>query len=96
MSPDHTKARNYAECRFLARIDTRALARWISSAKLYDMKTTARYEVVEGTRVAPGQVLKTFPADGEYRCGGAATACLRWFASATKRTGKAMFFRKVS
>lgn len=60
------------------------------------MKTMARYEVVEGTRVAPGRVLKSFPVDGEYKCGGAATACLRWFTPSSKRAGKAMFFRKVA
>ena len=56
------------------------------------MKTTARYEVVSGTRINPGSVLKTF--QGEYKCGGPATACLRWFAKHSK-TGP-MFFRKAA
>ncbi len=62
------------------------------------MSKTARYEVVSGTRVAPGAVLATFPVAGVvYRCGGPATACLRWFDKAQRKAGAApMFFRKVS
>jgi len=61
------------------------------------MSKTARYEVVSGTRVAPGAVLAAFPVVGEYKCGGAATACLRWFDRAQRKAGAApMFFRKVS
>ena len=58
--------------------------------------SNARYEVVAGTRIAPGEVLKTFPVDAEYKCGGAATACLRWFESAKRKGAGAMFFRKVA
>lgn len=62
----------------------------------FQSMTTTRYEVVAGTRNAPGAVLKTFTAERTYKCGGAATACLRWFERETRRTGTAMFFRKVS
>ena len=52
----------------------------------------ATYEIVSGTRVAPGQVLATF--SGTYKCGGPATACLRaWTKLADK--GVQAFFRKV-
>lgn len=55
------------------------------------MSKTNRYEVVSGTRQAPGAVLKTF--SGAYKCGGPATACLRWFAA--HRSNGPMFFRCV-
>lgn len=55
---------------------------------------TAAYQIVEGTRTAPGRVVKTFPADRAYKCGGPATACLRAW-DAMRRDGVAAFFRKV-
>ncbi len=62
-------------------------------------QSKAVYEVVAGTRTNPGQVLKSF--EGEYKCGGPATACLRWFDRETRRTGARrtgapMFFRKAA
>lgn len=57
-------------------------------------KSTATFEVVSGTRIAPGPVLKTF--SGAYKCGGPATACLRWFDRESRKPGaQPMFFRKV-
>lgn len=50
------------------------------------------YEVVEGTRTAPGRVLRTFA--GEYKCGGPATACLRAWGRLKSR-GVVCFFRRV-
>lgn len=50
------------------------------------------YEIVSGTRVAPGAVLATFA--GTYRCGGPATACLRAWAR-LKAAGTVAFFRKA-
>ena len=59
--------------------------------------SNARYEVVSGTRINVGTVLATFPVSETYKCGGAATACLRWFAKNVDKAGAApMFFRKVS
>lgn len=55
-------------------------------------KKSETYEVVAGTRTDPGQTLATF--SGSYKCGGPATACLRYFAKAS-RSGAPMFFRKV-
>lgn len=43
---------NRAECRFLQRIDTRHLARWISSAKMFSMKTTELSKVYEAAVAA--------------------------------------------
>lgn len=60
------------------------------------MKTNARYEVVAGTRAAPGAILATFPATKTYRCGGPATACLRAFDRMKRAGGGAMFFRRVA
>jgi hypothetical protein len=61
------------------------------------MDKTTRYEVVEGTRVAPGAVVATFPVSQAYRCGGAATACLRMFDTLKRRSpGRKLFFRKVA
>jgi hypothetical protein len=61
------------------------------------MDKTTRYEVVEGTRVSPGAVVATFPAGKAYRCGGPATACLRFFDTLKRRQpGRTLFFRKVS
>ena len=55
----------------------------------------ATYEVIQGTRIQPGAVLKSF--SGAYKCGGPATACLRWFYAASRKpNAPAMFFRKVS
>lgn len=51
------------------------------------------YEVVSGTRVKPGVVLKSFSSDKAHKCGGPATAALRWFDS--HRSEGPMFFRKV-
>lgn len=55
----------------------------------------ATYEIVSGTRVAPGQVLRTF--SGAYKCGGPATACLKEF-DRMKRANPAavIFFRKAA
>lgn len=53
---------------------------------------TKTYEVVSGTRTNPGQVIKTFT--GDHKCGGPATACLRWFQKNEKKIGPA-FFRRV-
>lgn len=54
------------------------------------MKT---YEIVEGTRSAPGRVLKTF--SGDHKCGGPATACLRAWERMT-RSGVEAFFRRAA
>lgn len=54
-----------------------------------------RYEVVAGTRANPGHVLVVFPENKNYRCGGAATACLAWFAKHTSKEAP-MFFRRVT
>ena len=51
------------------------------------------YEVVAGTRVKPGSVLKRFSSDVVYKCGGPATAALRWWDA--HRLTQPMFFRKV-
>jgi hypothetical protein len=59
-------------------------------------KRTEVYEVVEGTRKAPGRVLKSFTSAEQHKCGGPATACLRWFDRESRRTGAEMFFRKVA
>lgn len=53
-----------------------------------------RFEVVAGSRANPGEVLKTFPATKSYKCGGPATACLRWFDAHSEE--REMFFRKVT
>lgn len=61
-------------------------------------KQAARFEIVEGSRIAPGKVLRTFPADATYACGGPATACLRAWGrlayTCGKRNDRAVFFRK--
>jgi hypothetical protein len=63
---------------------------------LFMTKNTG-YEVVSGTRMNPGQVLKAFPTSRTYRCGGPATAALRWWDSQSRKPGaESMFFRKVS
>lgn len=55
----------------------------------------ATYEIVEGTRVAPGRVLRTFTSAETYKCGGPATACLRAW-ERLKRGGVKAFFRRAS
>jgi hypothetical protein len=56
---------------------------------------TERYEVVSGTRMVPGAVLKTF-LPGVYKCGGPATACLSWYRRNVDKVGAVpMFFRRV-
>lgn len=64
------------------------------------MKNIAIYEVVEGTRINPGKVVKTFTSIETYKCGGPATACLRaWERLAYtrgKRNDVAVFFRKAA
>lgn len=64
------------------------------------MKNIEIYEIVEGTRVNPGKVLRTFTNATSYKCGGPATACLRaWERLAYtrgKRNDVAVFFRKVA
>lgn len=58
-------------------------------------KRTTVCEVVSGTRVNPGMVLATF--SGTYKCGGPATACLRWFDKMQSMpNAQPMFFRKVT
>lgn len=54
------------------------------------------YQIVEGTRVNPGKVLRTFASDKTYKCGGPATACLRAFdRMKTANEGMQIFFRSV-
>lgn len=64
------------------------------------MKNIAIYEIVEGTRVNPGKVVKTFTSLETYKCGGPGTACLRaWERLAYtrgKRNDVAVFFRKAA
>lgn len=57
-------------------------------------KRTEVYEVVEGTRVRPGRVLKTFTSAERHKCGGPATAALRWW-DAHRTAAAPMFFRKA-
>jgi hypothetical protein len=58
------------------------------------------YEIVEGTRTAPGRVLRTFSAAVEYPCGGPATACLRAWERLVytrgRRNGAMAFFRRAA
>ena len=55
-----------------------------------------RYEVVSGTRQAPGAVLATFLGGIYYQCGGPATAALRWFTARCDKPGAVpMFCRRV-
>lgn len=71
-----------------------------SMASMSPMKNIEVYEIVEGTRVAPGKVLKMFTSVQSYKCGGPATACLRaWERLAYtrgKRNDVAVFFRKAA
>jgi hypothetical protein len=55
----------------------------------------ARFEVVAGSRTNPGAVLAVFPVAASYKCGGAATAALRWF-DAHESVSRPMFFRRVA
>lgn len=59
------------------------------------MKNIAIYEIVEGNRVNPGKVVKTFTSAETYKCGGPATACLRAW-DKMKRNGAVVFFRKAA
>lgn len=56
-------------------------------------KRIETYEVVSGTRVNPGVVLKSFTSATVHKCGGPATAALRWFDA--HRGEQVMFFRKA-
>ena len=64
------------------------------------MKNIEVYEIVAGTRINPGKVLKTFTSAQTHKCGGPATACLRaWERLAYtrgKRNDVAVFFRKAA
>lgn len=69
-------------------------------ASMSHMKNIEVYEIVEGTRVTPGKVVKTFTSIESYKCGGPATACLRAWERLAYTRGKrntvAVFFRKVA
>lgn len=46
------------------------------------------HQIVSGTRTAPGTVLKAFPSDRDYKCGGPATACLHAWSRLAFTRGK--------
>ena len=51
-------------------------------------RTITRCEIVEGTRLAPGRVLRVFTSDVAYKCGGPNTACLAAWSRLAYTRGK--------